>query len=132
MKVTVTRNIFTSKSTIGMVDIDGVFQCYCLEPPKREEKPCCIPAQTYQAKKRLSPHFKKTTVETKGMVVWIKDVPGFTDVEWHVGNFPEDTKACTLVGQNRGEDCVFNSGRAFTALMAKLPDEFEVTYLDHP
>lgn len=106
-----------------MLDLDGVFQCYSLEPPKRADKPCCIPAGIYKAKKYISP-------SKRYEVILLLDVPGFDFVEWHIGNFPEDTIACTVVGQRRGVDAVWNSKTAFHDLMSKVPDEFEVEYTE--
>lgn len=122
MKLSVIRDRYTDKSTVGMADIDGVFQCYTLEPACHAEHPC-IPAGTYKAKKGDSAHFGYT-------VILVLDVPKRTDIEWHVGNFPSSTKGCTVVGQTRDTDFVGNSERAFVELMSKLPDEFAVEYVD--
>lgn len=123
MKATITRNIFTEKSTIGMLDLDGVFQNYTLEPPKRTEKPCCIPAGTYQVKMQWSNHFQR-------VLPCLQNVPDFTAVEWHNGNYPTDTDACTLMGKTRAKDFIGISNTALDELLPKLPMEFEVTYIE--
>lgn len=120
--LTVNRDRYTDKSTVGMVDIDGIFQCYSLEPAREAEHPY-IQAGQYKAKKGKSSKFGYT-------VIHVLDVPGRTDIEWHIGNYPSSTKGCTVVGQTRDTDFVGNSERAFLELMSKLPDEFDVEYVD--
>lgn len=112
----------TGKSTCGMLAIDGVFECYTLEPAAGPER---VPAATYQVKVELSPKFERFTPH-------LLDVPGHTYEEIHYGNGPDDTLGCTLVGQTHGVDWVGNSRVAFDALMAKLPPAFAITYHDPP
>jgi Family of unknown function (DUF5675) len=127
MIVTVTRRWYSDLSIIGTLDIDGVFQCYTEEPHKpvgdNPQKPYCIPAGTYPVKVLMSPHFGVP-------VPTLFNVPGFEDIEIHNGNYPRDTHGCTLVGQTQSADFVGNSLLAFGSLMAKLPSEFEITYVD--
>jgi hypothetical protein len=124
-KLTVTRQIYTPKSIIGVLDINGAFQCYTEEPPQPQgdnpQKPYCIPAGAYQVKMMMSPHFGILTPH-------ILNVPGFEDIEIHNGNYPRDTHGCTLVGQTKGTDFVGESLSALDALLQKLPSEFEITY----
>lgn len=125
--VTITRQVYSDRSIIGNLDIDGVWTCYTEEPPAsigdNPQKPYCIPAGTYPVKVMMSPHFGVPTPH-------ILNVPGFEDIEIHNGNYPRDTHGCTLVGMTRSEDFVGSSLLAFGTLMAKLPSEFEITYVD--
>jgi hypothetical protein len=121
----IARHWFTELSVSGLMDIDGVFQCYTLEPPQRAEKPCAIPAGTYQVILMWSNHFGRVTPH-------VLNVPGFTEIEWHHGNYPKDTEGCALVGTSRGPDVVLNSDQAFVEMMSKLPQQFEVEYIDAP
>lgn len=123
--VTITRNVFTDKSTGGMLDIDGLFVAYTLEPPVRAEKPCAIPNGTYIVKLLWSQRFQMMTPH-------VLNVPGFTEIEWHPGNRPENTEGCTLVGETRDTDYVGNSVLAFTKLLLSLADEFTVVYTGEP
>lgn len=127
MEVIVIRRYYSDLTVIGMLDIDGVFQCYTEEPPKKYEdnlqKPYCIPAGTYPVRVMMSPHFGVPTPH-------ILNVPGFEDIEIHNGNYPRDTHGCTLVGTVQRADFVGNSLLAFGQLMAKLPSEFNITYVD--
>lgn len=121
--LTVRRDTFTANSTRGRLFIDGVFECFTLEP-RRERmlgKPYAIPSGTYQYSVKFSEHFQR-----KVICLWV--VPGFTSIEVHPGNFPKDTHGCTLVGQIEGTDFVGHSDAAFEALLAKIPESGLITY----
>lgn len=156
MNITVTRRWFTAQSTIGELNITIVhpeassptmqviqFDCFTLEPPKREDKPCCIPPGTYAVEKRFSP---KHGFHVPGL----KDVPGFSDIEIHPGNYPKDTEGCLLVGSSHGaqakalqynteDDAVFGSKQTFARLVheyifpaLEAGEEVWITYLEKP
>lgn len=145
MRLTVTRRQGTAFSTPGLLDINGVFECYTLEPPHRgapdrlaapqadsfHQKPCAIPAGTYKIALVFSPHFNTVTPR-------VLAVPGFAGVEIHWGNFPRDTHGCLLVGQTRAPDFLGNSREAFHAVMARLApaiaagESITIEYLDPP
>lgn len=125
MKLLVMRDIFTNLSVLSEISLDGVQLWYGLEPPNRAQKPCCIPPGTFVVKLGWSDHFNM-------IVPKIQDVPNFTAVEIHPGNFPKDTHACLLVGEHRAEDDVTQSRVAFDELMAKLtadPNNITITYV---
>lgn len=115
MNIRVLRDAFSSKSTGSRVSIDGIHQCFGLEPPVRDGdvKPRAIPEGTYKVTIRYSPEHKRN-------VPHVEDVPGFSEIEIHIGNFPKDTKGCLLLGESRGEDFVGNSGVAFHEFFEKL------------
>lgn len=123
--ITITRDCPSANSTIGILDLDGIFECYTIELPRGTVKPCCIPAATYRYKFAWSKHFQK-------MLPHILDVPGFTDVEIHIANYPEDIKGCCGVGQTRRTDFIGNSELALDALLLKLSLEGEITFVDVP
>lgn len=116
MKVDVYRKIETSQSITGEFWIDGLYQCYYLEPsrltPVHPGHPC-IQAGIYRVALTMSPHLGYICPE-------ILNVPGRTAIRWHVGNFPKDVLGCCVVGTELGRDFVGNSRAAFEALMAKL------------
>lgn len=143
MKLEVRRKWATDKSTISYVFVNDRCQCYGLEPPIRTDdiKPRAIPAGTYELKYRWSEKHKRNLFH-------VENVPGFTEVEIHIGNYaqphvgadgemkPADTIACLCVGETRGEDFVGNSHGAFEKLMVQMipaSDEEEpmtITYTD--
>jgi len=125
MNITVTRQWLTPNSTCGTMSIDGSFECFTLEPPVRPTKPYCIPAGTYKIALLMSPRFGFITPH-------VLNVPNFTEIEIHPGNFPHDTEGCCLVGQAHKDDFIANSRAAFDALMPKLqadPDNILITYV---
>jgi hypothetical protein len=57
----------------------------------------------------------------------LESVPGFDEIEIHVGNFPQDTLGCILVGNQQGTAAVYGSGAAFEALFPQLtPGTIEI------
>lgn len=127
MNIVVDRKTFTSNSTIGSLSIEGVFECYTLEPTYREvidqpvaswkvQNQTAIPAGTYLIVLAPSARFKRTMPH-------LQSVPGYDGVEIHWGNYPRDTDGCTLVGQfNQVDqpDFIGDSMKAFNVLFPKL------------
>lgn len=91
MKVTIARFAYFEDRTLGIMNIGGT-QFATLEPVKESiEKPRCIPMGAYQAETFIS---KKA----KGKTFKLKNVPDFSDILIHIGNRPEDTRGCILIG----------------------------------
>jgi len=116
MKVDVYRKVETSESITGEFWLDGVKECYYLEPsrytPFYTGHPC-IEAGTYRVVLTMSPHLGYICPE-------VLNVPGRTEIRWHIGNFPKEVLGCCVVGTAVGTNQVENSRAAFEALMAKL------------
>ena len=128
MELTVDRITKTDQSTIGNFLVDGVFEAYCLEPTDRgltsdmslEEvqgikvaAQTAIPTGRYQVIKYFSPDHNED-------VPCLVGVTDFECVEIHVGNFPRDTKACILLGTDKGPDEVLNSRAAVNVFYPKF------------
>jgi Steigviridae/Suoliviridae L,D-carboxypeptidase/transpeptidase len=116
MKVDVFRKVETSESITGEFWLDGIKECYYLEPsrqtPFHPGRPC-IEAGTYPVALTMSPHLGYLCPE-------VLNVPGRTAIRWHIGNFPKDVLGCCVVGTAVGTNQVEDSRSAFDALMAKL------------
>jgi len=135
MELYVNRDTFTSLSTIGELLIEDQHECWTLEPPWREDgvKPRAIGEGRYRLVRRYSASHGRDVPGVEG-------VDGFSDVEMHPGNFPRDTKACTLVGRTKGPlpDFIGVSKPAFEALWSKLVPVWErgeevwITYRNSP
>ena len=125
MKLTLQRGAETPSSTPGTLSLDGVFQCYTLELPWRENVHdiSCIPAGQYKIILADSPRFGQ-------VVPHIQDVPGRANILVHWGNYTKDTAGCVLVGQTRAPDFVGNSRAAFSALMSQLSTTQEEITID--
>lgn len=118
MNLSVQREKLTKQSTIGRLTIDGVdnFFLYTLEPEKRDDdvKPRAIPAGTYALTIRFSPKHGR-------LVPHVEMVPGFEEIEIHIGNSPRDTLGCLLVGRTYPEpDFIGGSHAAFDDLFGRL------------
>ena len=117
-----TRHWFTDKSIIGGLALDGVFLCYILEPPMRDEKPHCIPTGTYDVVLGPSLRFARASwyLNANSLVPHIVDVPGFSGILIHPGNDPIDTLGCLLPGRSHDTDRVLLSVLAWQDIMHKV------------
>jgi hypothetical protein len=108
MNLTLQRQERTKYSTIGELTVIGNHFCWILEPANP------IPAGTYTLYYRWS---NKNEMQVLGLL----HVPGYEDIEIHIGNFPADTEGCLIPGFTKQEDFVGQSEKAFKALMTRLP-----------
>lgn len=125
MEILVVRRKFTQLSTIGDMYINGVKKWATLEDTDRKlnntmsladinkikiKGKTAIPTGRYRVIKYDSP--------TRGWCLLVTGVPGFTTIEIHIGNFPQDTEGCTLVGLSVSTqpDAINSSRIAITAL----------------
>ena len=126
MNITVERKWFTANSTVGEMSLNGAFFCYTLEPraDQSQGKPYCIPAGQYSVTLQMSARFQMITPH-------VMNVPGFSEIEIHPGNYPKDTEGCCLVGSTRETDFVGNSRATFAQLMPQLQaGPISITYMD--
>lgn len=125
----INRHIFTARSTSGQLFLNGAFECFTLEPvwipQPTDVKPRAIPEGQYPVSIRWSPKFQK-------LVPHVENVPGFSEIEIHIGNYPEDTEGCTIVGQTEATDFVGRSAIAWNFLMTKLFTGAVLTNPDSP
>jgi Family of unknown function (DUF5675) len=133
MLVQVIRHWYTSHSTMGEWMIDGAFEAYTLEPPKQPDPAgngkVAIPAGTYHAIKWISPEFS-ALFNRPFQVIRLSGILNRSDIEVHPGNYPSQTKGCTEIGNSRMTDKLIQSDTAFSSLMNKLPNEFDISYVD--
>jgi hypothetical protein len=110
--------------TQGHLSIDGAFVCFTCEDEIREvagqpvEKwkvygQTAIPAGRYRVIVDHSDHFQRDLPH-------ILDVPGYTGVRIHVGNFAKDTDGCLLPGENTCETGVTHSTSAFARVFGYI------------
>lgn len=104
-------------STIGRLGIGGVFQMFTLEDVVRDgpkiQHETAIPAGRYSVVITKSQRFGC-------MLPLLLDVPEFTGVRLHSGNFAGDTSGCVLVGLSRANDSILSSKLALAALQPKI------------
>ena len=128
MELELTRSAKTSKSTIGELTINGVFECFVLEDRDRGlrqgmttselmalkvKTQTAIPTGRYEIVISFSDRFKK-------MLPLLLDVPAFAGIRIHPGNTDENTEGCLLTGKTKSPDMVGSSRIAFTALFDKV------------
>ena len=116
MKMILVRKVFTNKSTIGSLYVNGKFECFTLEDrirPVKVKHETAIPMGHYRVIVNESKRFKCP-------MPLLLDVPNFAGVRIHSGNAAADTDGCILVGQVKGENRIDRSCKAFTALFKKI------------
>jgi hypothetical protein len=102
------REEFTPISVIGSISINGIHECYTLEPTE-----FLIPVGNYPVFIYHSPRFKM-------LLPLIAKVPNRNFIEIHRGNKPQESKGCILVGQTKESNSIGRSKLAFNSLMSKL------------
>lgn len=123
MELTLNRTKLLPTSTLGTLNVDGIFFCYTLERPTSDsggEAPYSIPSGEYVVAMRWSPRHNMN-------VPGIMDVPGRTDIEIHPANYPSQLLGCVAVGHTQDTDYVGESVLAFQALMEKIQNEKDLT-----
>lgn len=122
MKIEIERDNFTSESTSGRLFVNGIEECFSLEPPDRDVKPRCIPVGEYRVEiDKTPPHLAERFPEY-GLMPHVLNVEGFDGIYIHPGNFPRDTLGCVLPGRPRGKDYVAHSCTVFEWLMLLLEE----------
>ena len=135
MKLELKRFSAGNDSTLGLMFVDGEFECFTLEDEYREKKvkgETRIPAGTYKVAKREV--VSGLTEKYRSKYPWfdyhfmLHDVPNFQYVYIHVGNDDDHTDGCILVGyaikSNRfnEDNNLTSSGPAFKRLYQKMSD----------
>jgi hypothetical protein len=121
MRLTVQREVFSDKTAIGTLYVDGVKECHTLEDMDRHLEDggvklageTAIPRGIYRVIIDYSQRFKKPMPH-------ILDVDQFEGVRIHPGNCCEDTHGCILVGVGVGQDMLYNSRQAYDRLFNKM------------
>lgn len=136
MQLTVHRYSDQNDSTLGLLFVDGWFECYTIEDRFREKKvwgKTRIPEGKYEIElkkqSRFDKKYEKRIRNYKGML-HILNVPNYKGVLIHIGNTAEDTAGCLLVGNrvnnnNCEKGMIYDSTSAFKTLYRKVVDELE-------
>lgn len=111
------RTTLTDKSTSGeLYGPDGTFWCHSLEDTCRKEKidnMTAIPAGRYEVIVNWSNRYQRQMPR-------LLNVPLYTGILIHSGNYPSHSSGCLLVGRKKGEDAVFESVAAFDEIFPKI------------
>lgn len=123
------RHTFGDDYTEGFLYGDGVYLCDTLEPKNvdvnrsgdfdNDEKKVwgktAIPFGMYKVVIAYSPKFKRE-------LPLLVDVPHFTGILIHVGNFPKDTAGCILVGERVAPGKLINSKATETKITTLIKE----------
>lgn len=93
---------------LGSLKVDGSFECYALENAL-----LAIPAGTYEIELYDSPKHGPDTPQ-------LKNVPGRTNIQIHIANFPHELLGCIAPGTSMGDECVNHSRAACGVLLPKI------------
>lgn len=111
-------------ATMGVLFVDGHFECFTLEDTIREiaGQPVAtwkVPTHTAIPAGRY-PLIITPSVRFQRPLPLVVDVPGFSGVRIHPGNTVADTEGCILVGADRQPQRVLQSRIAFERLFERL------------
>lgn len=124
--IVVTRKWFTDKSTIGELTIDGKFICFTLEDRDRKLESggtkvmheTAIPRGTYEVIINRSVRFQR-------MLPLLLNVPQFTGIRIHTGNWATNSSGCLCLGFRRGEDEILESRPALRMFIEILAEKLK-------
>ena len=119
MELTLIRDRFTEKSTMGVLQAEHL-TLQTLELPKKDYLPgSCIPPGRYRVTVTWSGNFQRRMPLLVG-------IPKRSEIEIHWGDFVENTRGCVLIGQTRTDDAIWRTRDAFNELFP-LIDEADKT-----
>jgi len=117
MEMRLEREPSTDGATIGRLFVNGALRAFTLEDVVRDGPKVihetAIPAGRYRVTITMSQRFGR-------MLPLVNDVPGFTGIRFHSGNFAGDTSGCILVGMNRGRASLLSSRVAMDWLQPQI------------
>ena len=137
MKLELQRIALRAEYTIGKLYVNGEYVCDTLEDTVRDINRngrfdngetkipgrTAIPYGNYEITLNVvSPKFSKRAAYARigGRLPRLLNVPSFSGILIHIGNKPEDTEGCILVGKNTITGRLTSSTKCFDALYDKL------------
>jgi hypothetical protein len=135
MEINVLRYSDNGESTLGLMFIDGKFECYTLEDEARTNKvfgETRIPEGEYEILLRTEGGHHARYIRRFGDMhfgmLHLQDVPGFQYILIHIGNDDDDTAGCLLVGSKvnnnqYGVGYLEASTDAYTKMYEKVKNE---------
>ncbi len=128
MNLHLQRRLFDPSYTIGVLSINGAFECFTLEDPDRRlesggEKvlgKTAIPRGKYRVTIDFSQRFQRQLPR-------LLNVPDFTGIRIHSGNKSEETEGCILVGRTMKPGFIGESKLALESLLIKLFNALDIS-----
>lgn len=127
MDIYLKRHNKTDNGVAGFISIDGMFECYTLELPDKDNqrKVSCIPIGKYEILERKEP--TDMTMRYREKYGWfnfhlcLQKVKDRSGIYIHVGNTIKDSYGCILLGQQINTELFLSSSRkAFNAFYNKV------------
>lgn len=123
MKITLTREVFADKFTLGRMYINGrQFGFTCEDKDRKMEDgnekiygKTAIPRGKYRVVLTFSHRFNRIMPELLG-------VKGFEGIRIHGGNTEADTEGCVLLGKNRIQNGCANCAEINKSLIALIEE----------
>jgi hypothetical protein len=102
VKIRIVRDTYTEKSITGTLTVTSdkildTFTGYTLENTRGGYKGDKDPVSTGTYSAKIRHEHQPNRIE-------LNDVPGYTEIQLHVGNEPKDVKGCFAVGKGRKTD----------------------------
>lgn len=113
MNLSLRRTSKTTEAVLGVLAVDGSFECYTLEDPDGAGDR--IDAGTYNVIADFSNRFQKIMPHVVG-----SEAIDNRGIRIHCGNTQADTEGCILLGQSEGVNEIEGSRLAFNAFYLKL------------
>ena len=113
MNLSLRRTSKTTEAVLGVLEVDGSFECYTLEDPDGAGDR--INAGTYKVITDFSNRFQKIMPHVIG-----SEAIDNRGIRIHCGNTQADTEGCILLGQSEGVNEIEGSRLAFNAFFPKL------------
>ena len=139
MRLTLIRQFDDKTSTTGHLYVNSGLFCVTLEDTFRHDKKAGvtrIPAGTYEIILRHDSPMANRYKDTHGTdgMLWLQNVPEFTYVYIHIGNYAENTEGCILVGDSivqkisggKISQKILNSTATYKSLWWKLKNTLEI------
>ena len=112
------RKVFTDKSTIGELFLNGEKFCDTLELPyiDNQKSISCIPIGQYKVRLRLP----RESATRDYIHLLVQEVKDRSYILFHRGNTAKDSRGCILVGLGTQQDIVYNSTLAMDLLIKEV------------
>lgn len=121
------RIAFQTTYTIGRLYIDGTYFCDTLEPTDRRIEAGGVKIKGQTAIPRGKYDIVMYTSRKHGRVPLLLDVPQFSGILIHTGNYPHHTRGCILVGENTVVGSVWSSQYYLDRLVSEIKQYSSIT-----
>lgn len=133
MKLTLTRKEFLTNGVLSeLISEDGCFVALVIERTYANKGKKSRPKLKHGEYTCVKGMHRLASMEKDFETFEVSGVTGHTGILFHVGNYPEDSDGCLLVGRGigyrkNGEKMICDSRKKFAEFMEMLKDHSEFT-----